>query len=252
MFLKSKKDNKFEAVLEADFYHDCRGPELQNVVWGLKGSSLLGFEYFNPDDEYTKINLKHLSLTGVEAYSMSSDELHGDIKAISGSKAAIFEVKNSSWVASLNQAHVSGCKHFQIMFYDEIFDVICTEIKFGAGELENALNNAVSSLDKKEMLSGHFKPIDKLIDKPTWTDLGDNSNKGKNVMFKYSLTERSKQIVLGISMISMVAGVVVMMLALNDNANEFMGAVGAGLLLPTVMGFFIILFSDDTDDEFKN
>lgn len=163
MFLKSKKDNKLEAVLEADFYHDGRGPELQNVVWGLKGSSLLGFEYFNPDDEYTKINLKHLSLAGVEAYSMSSEELHGDIKAISGSKAAIFEVKNSSWVASLNQTHVSGCKHFQIMFYDEIFDVICTEIKFGAGELENALNNAVNSLDKKEMLSGHFKPIDTTV-----------------------------------------------------------------------------------------
>ena len=122
-------------ILENDFYHDGRGPELQTVRWKSNGVVLVGFEYFNPDDEYTPENLKHLTLDGVEAYSMSSDEVHGNILATGDSKAAIFEVHNSNWLSSLNQSHLSDCKHYQIMFYDEIYDVICKQIKVGSGQL---------------------------------------------------------------------------------------------------------------------
>ncbi|WP_375194128.1 hypothetical protein, partial [Marinobacter sp.] len=59
-------------ILDSDFYHDGRGPELQRVVWKLRGTVLVGFEYFNPDEEYAPDNLRHLVLEGVEAYSMAS------------------------------------------------------------------------------------------------------------------------------------------------------------------------------------
>lgn len=124
-----------EPFLESDFYHDGRGPELQKVRWKSNGVILVGFEYFNPDDEYIPDNLKHLILDSVEAYSMSSDEVHGNILATGDSKAAIFEVKDSEWLASFNQAHLSECKHYQIMFYDEIYDVICKQITVGMGQL---------------------------------------------------------------------------------------------------------------------
>ncbi len=122
-------------ILEKDFYHDGRGPELQKVQWKSNGVVLVGFEYFNPDDEYTPENLKHLALDSVEAYSMSSEEVHGNILAGGDNKAAIFEVKNSEWLASFNQYHLSECRHYQIMFYDEIYDVICKSIKAGSGRL---------------------------------------------------------------------------------------------------------------------
>lgn len=122
-------------ILENDFYHDGRGPELQKVRWKSNGVILAGFEYFNPNDEYTPENLKHLVLDGVEAYSMASDEVHGNILATGNNKAAIFEIKNSEWLASFNQSHLSECKHYQIMFYDEIYDVICKNIKVGTGQL---------------------------------------------------------------------------------------------------------------------
>ncbi len=122
-------------ILENDFYHDGRGPELQKVRWKLNGAVLVGFEYFNPDDEYMPENLKHLALEKVEAYCMASDEVHGNILATSDCKAAIFEVKNSEWLASFNQSHLSECKHYQIMFYDEIYDIICKNIKVGTGQL---------------------------------------------------------------------------------------------------------------------
>lgn len=122
-------------ILENEFYHDGRGPELQKVRWKLNGVVLVGFEYFNPDDEYIPDNLKHVTLEGVEAYSMSSDEVHGNILATGDSKAAIFEVIDSEWLASFNQAHLSECSHYQIMFYDEIYDVICKQVNVGTGQL---------------------------------------------------------------------------------------------------------------------
>jgi len=124
-----------DPVLESEFYHDGRGPELQRVVWKHDGVVLVGFEYFNPDDIYEESHLKNIELVGVEAFAMASDEVHGNILATGESKAAIFEVKNSDWLSSFNQAHLSESRHYQIMFYDEIYDVICKQIKAGTGKL---------------------------------------------------------------------------------------------------------------------
>src|SRR5690606_9657331 len=90
-----RKGMSTKPILENDFYHDGRGPELQRVVWKSNGVVLVGFEYFNPDDEYIPENLRHLVLEGVESYCMSSEEVHGNILATGKSKAAIIEVFNS-------------------------------------------------------------------------------------------------------------------------------------------------------------
>lgn len=122
-------------VLEDSFYHDGRGPELQDVVWSKNGVCLVGFEYFNPDDVYEDRNLKHIRLVGVEAFSMASDEVHGNILATGENKAAIYEVQDSAWLASFNQTHLGGCKHYQVIFYDEIYDLICKGIEVGRGKI---------------------------------------------------------------------------------------------------------------------
>lgn len=96
---------------------------------------LVGFEYFNPDDVYEESSLKYIKLIGVQAYAIASEEVHGNILAIGESRAAIVEVKNSDWLGSFNQAHLAMCKHHQIMFYDEIYDVICKQIEAGTGRL---------------------------------------------------------------------------------------------------------------------
>jgi len=115
-------------IFEQAFYHDGRGPELQRAVWNHSGIILAGFEYFNPDDVYQPANLKHLQLVRVEAYSMTGEEVHGNTCAIPDSKAAIWLIENSLWLPQFQQRHLSGCNHYQIMFYDEIYDVVCKEI----------------------------------------------------------------------------------------------------------------------------
>ena len=50
-------------ILEAEFHHDGRGPELQRVIWS--SSFPQGFEYFNPEDNSVAENLRHLRLAKV-------------------------------------------------------------------------------------------------------------------------------------------------------------------------------------------
>ena len=126
---------KTRSILDTHFYHDGRGPELQKVIWGNKGVTLVGFEFYNPDDIYEEKNIKNIELVKVEVFALASEEVHGNILAIAESQAAIFEVLDSNWIKTFQPRHLSKCKHFQIMFYDEIYDVICEDIVPGFGRL---------------------------------------------------------------------------------------------------------------------
>ncbi len=126
---------KTKPILENEFYHDGRGPELQAVIWKNTGVIPEGFEYYNPNDEYKIDSLKHIKLIGVQAYSMASEEVHGNIFASGNSKAAILEIINSEWLNNFLPTHLSKCKHYQIMFYDEIYDLICENIIAGKGKI---------------------------------------------------------------------------------------------------------------------
>ncbi len=126
---------KIKPVYEKEFHHDGRGPELQKVVWKNNGVTLVGFEYYNPEDTYDEKNIKHLRFSGMQVYSMAGDEVHGAQVANGKTSAAIHEILNSKWLNSYISSHLGKCKHFQVMFYDEIYDIICEDITFGMGKL---------------------------------------------------------------------------------------------------------------------
>ena len=123
-------------ILEDHFYHDGRGPELHRAVWVLRGTNLVGFEYFNPDDAYEENNLKHLRLEKVEAFAMAGEEVHGNIIFTPGSKAAIHCIEESRWLQTFQQNHLADCMHYQVVFYDEVFDIVCKAIHAGTGAIE--------------------------------------------------------------------------------------------------------------------
>ncbi len=122
-------------ILENEFYHDGRGPELQAVIWKEMGVIPIGFEYFNPDDGCEEQDIKHIVLEGVQAYAMASEEVHANILMANKSKAAIVEVTNSTWLQSFSQTHLEKCKHYQVMFYDEVYDIVCEEVIPGRGRI---------------------------------------------------------------------------------------------------------------------
>lgn len=119
---------KIEPILEKEFHHDGRGPELQKVIWGRNGVVLKGFEYYNPEDTYDEEHIKNISLEKVEAYSMTSDEVHGSIVANGETQAAIHKIVNSGWKKLFSPIIIEDCEHYQIMFYDEIYDVLCRAV----------------------------------------------------------------------------------------------------------------------------
>lgn len=127
---------KNKSILEKYFYHDGRGPELQKIVWSNNGAILEGFEYYNPDDTYNDNDLKHLKVVGFQVVTIASEEVHANIQFECGSNAAIIEIKKSEWFSSYNPRHLLDCKHFQIMFYDEIIDLICEKIIVGKGKIK--------------------------------------------------------------------------------------------------------------------
>ncbi len=119
---------KIEPILENEFHHDGRGPELQKVIWARNGVVLRGFEYYNPKDTYDEEHIKNISLEKVEVFSMASDEVHGNIVANGKTQAAIHKIVNSEWKNLFSPNHIEDCEHFQIMFYDEIYDVLCKAV----------------------------------------------------------------------------------------------------------------------------
>ena len=122
---------KTSPMLEGLFYHDGRGPELQKIYW--RGAYPIAFDYYNPDDTYDSDHLKHLLLVKPEAFSFAGEEVHGNILATGKSNASIFKVINSIWLKSFNQRHLANCSHYQVMFYDEIFDIVCQDIEAHVG-----------------------------------------------------------------------------------------------------------------------
>ena len=131
------KIEKIIPVFDKEFYHDGRGPILKKVIWGHNGVILKGFEFINPNEDI----LRHLLLKRIEAFSFAGEEVHVNILASVQNNAAIFKIENSNWKKSFNQRYLSNCNHFQIVFYDEIYDVICENIIFGLGQIIHSQNN---------------------------------------------------------------------------------------------------------------
>lgn len=126
---------KTTTLLEEEFHHDGKGPGLERVIFSHGGVILKGFEYLNPEDAKNQDNIKHLKLIGVEAFSMTTEEVHGNNLTTENSPAAIFKIDDSPWLKQFNPTHLADCNHYQIVFFSEIYDVICHEIKAGDGLL---------------------------------------------------------------------------------------------------------------------
>lgn len=111
------------------FQHDGRGPELVRVYWARRGTLIEAIDYYNHADNYTQENLKHVRFIGPHVVMITPEEVIGteqltDIITTSR-PAAMFDLGPTEWLRSFGQSHLTQCSHFQLLFYDELFDVIC-------------------------------------------------------------------------------------------------------------------------------
>lgn len=113
------------------FYHDGRGPELQCVHWKHNGRLLIAADYSNHDD-YGEGAARHVQFERVQVLQVTPEEVInyetlGD-SLLTLRPAAMFDLGKSPWLGSFSPRHLDKCRHFQLMFYDELFDVICERV----------------------------------------------------------------------------------------------------------------------------
>lgn len=100
------------------------GPQLEKVRWDDSGKNLIGFEYTIPDDYIRRF----ITLEKVMVFCNSSKEVHGNILFSNSTKAGIIKIVNSEWKKSFNQSRLADSNHFQIIFNDDIYDLICMNL----------------------------------------------------------------------------------------------------------------------------
>src|SRR5216684_8713301 len=114
-----------EPIHADSFYSEGRGPELQRVRWSQRGTQLRAIEYYNPDDVHDAASLRHLRFDGFQVVLITPEEVVDYTEL--GSRlaatrpAAMLDLGRSAWVETFSPRHLSACRHFQLMFYDQLF-----------------------------------------------------------------------------------------------------------------------------------
>jgi hypothetical protein len=136
------------------FHHDGRGPELLRAHWNDNGTLLLAIDYYNPEDAHEEAFLKHVLVVGPQVVMVTPEEVIDYRRggaAISGySPAAMFDLGKSEWLRSFSARHLESCRHFQLFFYDELFDIIAEGVECRLGGFVR--EQGVTLLSKRTLL----------------------------------------------------------------------------------------------------
>jgi hypothetical protein len=124
-----------QPILTREFYHDGRGPELLCLHWRGAGAVLAAADYYNPDAPHTPAGVRHLRFVRPQVVQITPEEVidYGRLglgDALARLRpAAVFDLGRSAWLAAFSLAHIARCHHYQVMFYDELLDVICEGVE---------------------------------------------------------------------------------------------------------------------------
>jgi len=132
----------YKPVLRDWIWSEGRGPELRRAHFRGSGLHLIALDYLNPDWS-SEDDLRHLIIhkgqvhqsTPEEVYNRSRDEVQW---GPSINQAAVVDLGKSDWLLAFAQRHLSKCRHYRIMFYDEYLDIICEDVTAAAGPYASA------------------------------------------------------------------------------------------------------------------
>lgn len=122
------------------FFQESRGPELQRAHWDKTGTTILAIDYYTPDDIHHPAHLKHVRFEKPQVVMITPEEVIGDSLGDLPSRhrpAAMFDRGQSPWLLSFSQRHLGKCRHYQLLFYDELFDVIAEGVEIRSSAFDN-------------------------------------------------------------------------------------------------------------------
>jgi hypothetical protein len=81
---------------------------------------------------------KHVRFRGAQVVRITPEEVIGDHELgdywTVHPTAAMFDLGRSGWLESHNPRHLARCRHFQLMFYDQLFEVIAEGVECSLGD----------------------------------------------------------------------------------------------------------------------
>jgi hypothetical protein len=126
----------------AEFWHEGRGPELRRVLWNSSGTSIRAIEYVNPDWTSADMAVRHVIFQAPQVVQITPEEVIGadqlGTRYADHRPAAMFDLGRSTWLESFASGHLARCRHIQMLFYDELIDVICEGADCGVGAVDVA------------------------------------------------------------------------------------------------------------------
>jgi hypothetical protein len=93
------------------------------AVWDSRGTLLLAIDYRDADGA-----LRHIRFQSSQVAMFTPEEVAGD----PGQHGAV-DLGCSAWLQSFAQQHLGRCRHFRLLFYDELLDIICESLEFADG-----------------------------------------------------------------------------------------------------------------------
>jgi hypothetical protein len=122
------------------FYGDGRGPDLRRICWSDRGR-LEAIE-FTPNDYALKDDLHHVRFTGLQVVMITPEEVINYTKMnpylAKHRPAMMFDLEKSEWLRAFSPMHLAKCRHYQLLFYDELVDVIAEGVVFGKGPFQRS------------------------------------------------------------------------------------------------------------------
>lgn len=137
--------SKAAAVSPDRFSFDGRGPEITHAHWELAGQSLVAIDYTNRGGNGSIAGSFHVTLMRFQVVMITPEEVIGGSQlpdnAAELRPAALYDLGKSEWMKSFFQHHLTKCRHYKLLFYDELFDIICegVEVHRGSYSVHNAV-----------------------------------------------------------------------------------------------------------------
>ena len=88
---------------------------------------------------------------GLQVVQTAPEEVHSywffELLAENAKHTGAYRVTDSTWKASFHQRHLANQRHFILVFYDHLVELLCRELVFGAGEFRIADHPRLSYYD---------------------------------------------------------------------------------------------------------
>lgn len=109
---------------EGRFVFDGRGPELMRIWWSDDGSQIEAIDYENPNGR----PIAHVTFRGAQTVMITPDEV-----ADHSHSGGLLDFGRSPWMNGFNPHHLTKCRHYRLVFYDQVIDVLCEDVAVNEG-----------------------------------------------------------------------------------------------------------------------